>query len=194
MGLNMFLRTRIDSICVLEKNISIKLTSSDTRHNVFEAIKKIKGLPYHFRFEQNKEPKLSITGTIKSVNLRKRIHIVLHIPKESKKEIMPIVSPLIEIKGTLIYLVFEPPQKDNITELLNKASKICNKSPENLLFELSTFEKNGAKIMGKHNIEELSDKHKEVVKNKLLKIIYQSKNKSSHKLKIQTPQTSQPTP
>ncbi len=108
---------------------------------------------------------LDTKGFVKSVGIRKGIHILLHLPctQYVAKRLFYLMTAGEHIR---IRLVGENESK--VRYLLERAAKKTGKSPGDLLRELTTFTNKYGKIVeGRESIEELSPRFQEVVICKL---------------------------
>ena len=111
---------------------------------------------------------MGTTGSVKSVNLRKVIHFLLHLPRT----IYVAKNLFTLMESDIVPVMVNSSQEQKLLCLLNKAAIIKGVSQQELLHELTTFTgKNGKTVAGKDTICNLSLRFQEVVISKLFRII-----------------------
>jgi len=154
---------RIASYSVLKDGISLQLlchANSATQPNMLASVQDKTG---YFSIGN-----IRTTGIVKSVSLRKDIHLLLHLPRTS----YIAKSLFVLMEGDNIHVTMHNEQQNELLQLLVKASRIRNKSPQQLLIELSSFwERKGVFVEGKDSLQGMSPRQQEVVKGKLVKIL-----------------------
>lgn len=180
------LKVNILSVCVLEKNISVKITAFDGPKNsdtILEAKKKLA----RYDFEQNKQLQLQLHGKIESVNSRKQLHFVMHFQKDGIGKDSETVCAIMRLMQAPVYLgvdtfdaVEEPKEpvkaamdnpKLTLIEMLHKAAELKSMPAGELLYQLTSFvDKESQKtVHGKRSVEDLSEKQAKVIEDKLQK-------------------------
>jgi hypothetical protein len=182
------MKCNILAISVLDKNISVKITTADgPAHSgtIIAAKKKT----VRFDFEQNKQLALQLQGMIESVNLRKQLHAVIHFQKNGVEKDGETVFALMRLMPAPVYLgidTSDPAENTKeavreatntapltLIEMLHKAAELKAMPAGELLFQLTSFvDKPTQKaIPGKRSVEDLSEKQAKVIEDKLQKIL-----------------------
>jgi hypothetical protein len=139
---------RIASYSVLKDGISLQLlchANSATQPNMLASVQDKTG---YFSIGN-----IRTTGIVKSVSLRKDIHLLLHLPRTS----YIAKSLFVLMEGDNIHVTMHNEQQNELLQLLVKASRIRNKSPQQLLIELSSFwGRKGVFVEGKDSLQGMS--------------------------------------
>jgi len=118
---------------------------------------------------------LETRGFVKSVGIRKGVHILLHLPCThyvSKRLFYLMTS------GEHIRIRLAGENESRLRYLLEKAAQQTGKVPGALLRELTTFtNKQGKLVEGRESIEELSPRFQEVIICKLSHILKEGESK-----------------
>ncbi len=112
---------------------------------------------------------LDTKGFVKSVGIRKGIHILLHLPctQYVAKRLFYLMTA-----GENIRIKLAGENESKLRYLLERAAKKTGQSHGDLLRELTTFKNKHDKIVeGRESIEELSPRFQEVVICKLSRIL-----------------------
>lgn len=154
---------RIASYTVLKDSISVQFICTGTDSVATEKLLSIKDKTEHFTIGN-----MGTTGSVKSVNLRKVIHFLLHLPRT-----VYVAKNLFTLmESDIVPVMVNSSQEQKLLCLLNKAAIIKGVSQPELLHELTSFTgKNGKPVAGKDTICNLSPRFQEVVISKLFRII-----------------------
>lgn len=159
----MKIEVKIVNYTVLKDSISVQLLCTEKDSALSELYASIQDKTEHFTIGG-----MNTTGVVKSVGLRKGIHLLIHLPCTEF-----IVMNLFSLMNSdTVPFTVNSEQDKKLLCLLSKASIDKCKSQQELLRELTTFiGKNGKRVLGKDNIYDLSPRHQEVVISKLHRII-----------------------
>jgi hypothetical protein len=149
---------------------SIKISSDMVEPIVIDEVRKIKGVPHRFYLyvcENPENDKITLhDAEIKSINIRKNLSFILHIEKNK-----PLIYKIIKYMDSPMHLRFFSDTERSLKQMLNEISNKTGKTEEDILYEITTFQKGSDVIEGKRNIFDLSERHKSVVADKLKKIL-----------------------
>jgi len=157
--------------------MSVRLSSDHTEQYYVEILKDIKGVRQRYTIEYNengKTKKIYFNGKIQSINIRKGLSFVIHAERQ-KWTIVNIAS----IVDENVVCKFFSRKEMILYDLLKNVSQLLNIPTEDVLYRFTTYEKNGRVYQGKNNMFELSDKHKDVVISKLLRVLEERGKKIS---------------
>lgn len=166
----MIVRVDIVQLVVAEYVFSLKMVTG-MNAEILDELKKIKGKDIKFIIQNekyNEKPeRIFFTGRVKSINLRNKINFVIHTNKDKV-----VIIKTIKLMDESLLLIFKSEKEQKLSELLHSVSESLQKPEPELLYELTTFKcRDGTIIEGKKSIYELSEKHREVLLNKLTKMI-----------------------
>lgn len=166
----MIVRVDIVQLVITEYVFSLKLVTQ-MNSRVLDEIKKIKGKDIKFIIQnerQSEKPeRIFFTGRIKSINLRNKINFVIHTNKDKV-----VIIRTIRLMDEPLLLIFKTEKEQRLSELLHSVSEATQKPESELLYSLTTFiTKNGTVVEGKKTIYELSERHKEILIDKLTKML-----------------------
>jgi hypothetical protein len=166
----MQIKVKISSVSVMSDIASIKMSSDIVEPITMDEIRKIKGVPHRFYlyiYENSQDNKIALhDAEIKSINIRKNLSFVLHIEKNK-----PLIYKIIKYMDSPMHLRFFSDTERSLAQMLNEISNKTGKIEEDILYEVTTFQKGSDVIEGKRNIFDLSERHKSVVVDKLKKIL-----------------------
>jgi len=195
---------KISELKLLKHVISLKITcfpKIEDREPLINTLKEIR-LNSEKRFvrinmtSENRELKFSGVFTIRSLNIQKNIIIVVHIAKKTLRG--PYLHSAINTLARLaverrIHMEIQPAvirngqsdsyqvkvDKTELEPLVQKASILTGKSPEQIIQEATSFTgKDGEFVQGKTSIEALTEKQKVVLRDKLIRITSKTSQKS----------------
>jgi hypothetical protein len=156
---------------------SIKMSSDIVEPIAIDEIRKIKSVPHKFClyiYENSQDEKITLRDAeVKSINIRKNLSFVLHIEKNK-----PLIYKIIKHMDSPMHLRFFSDTERSLKRLLNEISREIGKTEEDILYEVTTFQKGSGVIEGKRNIFDLSERHKSVVADKLKKILVDCRKKA----------------
>jgi len=173
----MVIRCIINSITCTGHVISIKVTSPDNENEIAEKIKEIKtkGTTHKFILDHStdieKTPPLHIDALVISINDRKHLHMVLHIDRESGAKLL---NPLFHSIDKPAILKFNTAKELELFRLLFSMEKTTKRPIAGILLEMSSFEGKRGIVQGKKSVYDLSDDAKDVVIDKLKKLLSQN--------------------
>ncbi len=172
----------IKEISILEQTISFKcVLREDSPSQAMEFLRhaRIKKNRFNVKITSYSDPSLSLSWDcyVRSINLQQNVHFVLHFSKNYHKAQEAIKF----MKTQNINITFMDLEKredncdstlnDKLIYFLTSLSQITNKSSSQLLREVTEFYgKDGTLVPGKDSIENLSEKQKAVVVDKLRKL------------------------
>jgi len=164
----MKIETKILSYTVLKDCISVQLVCSDKDSAAPEKFVPSKDNTEYFTIGN-----IGTKGAIKSVNIRKGVHLLLHLPRTTF--IAKTLFTLMDRETVPVSISSE--QENGLLTLLDRASKCTGKTRQELIRELTAFQGKNGPVEGKDSIYEMSPRHQEVLVNKLTRIV-QSKKES----------------
>lgn len=160
-----------------EKTLSLKVRideAADDIHLLTE-VKDLKGKSKKYTLTVTERPALGIyfTGQIKSLNIVKGLIIVLHTPA-----IPAVVVKAIDMIGLPASLRFLTDDEQELIGLAKAAARLEGVEPEEIIFRLTTFKKDGRTIEGKFSVFDISESQQKVVLSKLHKILSEKQKTS----------------
>lgn len=160
----MQINCRLTSFTVFKEYVSISLLCDTTG-----GINELKELSEEQEIRIND---IRFTVNIKSIGFNpKRVRVLLHAPKN--KYTIDKLFTIIDFDR--VVLKIKTVKEKKIERLLNMVSEIRKASPEEILYQLTTFKnKDGKVIEGKRSVDEISRSCGDVVLSKLNKIIRQN--------------------
>ncbi|MGB9892761.1 hypothetical protein [Thermodesulfovibrio yellowstonii] len=167
----MVLEAKVTGMSVTKHCVSIRLSSSHTEKLYVDSIRELKGVKQRyvieFKDEEKKTRKVSFNGRVQSINIRRGLFFVIHASRE--KWVIINIAAAVDEKVVLKFLT----RKELLLiDLVKQASHLLNMPEEDVLYQFTTFtDKSGQVRPGKRSIYELSDKRKDVVIDKLSKLI-----------------------
>ncbi|HRR40444.1 MAG TPA: hypothetical protein P5244_04325 [Syntrophales bacterium] len=164
----MDISVKLISYSVLKDNISVQLVCDEGKDDDPTLPLQLTSLQGQHRYIHIGE--LETKGMIKSVAIRKGIHILLHLPctQYVAKKLFYMME-----SGKQVRLIPVSESEGKLNELLEKAAKMTDKAPNELLKELTTFtNKSGKLIEGRESAGELSPRHQEVVIYRLNQMLH----------------------
>lgn len=173
----------IESLCILETCLSLRLTTCNTSPGTTEILRGIKGRPQEFtlsRWRDRREPVsenersgIVFQGQICSLNLGERLHLVIHAEK-----IKTLIFGLIEMMDSPVALKFFSPEDRELLALVAEAAAAFSLGEKEMLYHLSSFTaRDGREVEGKRSILALSERQKSVIKSKLERLLRESREK-----------------
>lgn len=172
----MLVKTSIDSLCVLEKCLSLRFSTQGACPEIIGELKAAKGavLDYSLASLQEargpgavREEEISFMGTVHSLSIRENLRFIIHA-----EIIKPLIFAAIEMMDGPVVLKFVSARERELLRLLGEAASAALTTPEDVLFEMSSFTaRNGSFIEGKKSILALSEKQKAVIISKLKKYL-----------------------
>lgn len=167
----MLIKAGIKQLVIAEHVFSMRFVTENNQE-VLEELERLKNKQTVFTLipqrkdEDGKPVKIYFTGKVKSINIRNKINFVIHTEKDKI-----VIIRTIKIMDEPITIAFKSDREKLLTELLQKAGEVTSKSIPEIIRELTSFTtKDGRFIEGKTNIYALSEKQKEVLTDKLLKL------------------------
>ena len=159
----MKIEAKIINYTVLKDGISVQMNCTGKDSEMPEKFLSIKDRTGYFTIGN-----IGTAGSVKSVNIRKGVHLLLHLPRTTY-----IAKNLFSLMDSdMVPVTINSDQEKRLLCLLNKASAITDKSQQKLLLELTSFTgKKGKLVEGKESIYDLSPRFQEVVISKLLRIL-----------------------
>ncbi len=159
---------KLISYSVLKDNISVQLVCEEGKDEEPTLPLKLTALQGQHRYLHIGD--LETKGLIKSVAIRKGIHILLHLPctQHVAKKLFFMMNA-----DNHVRLIPVSENEGKLNELLEKAATKTRKPPKELLKELTTFtNKSGKLIEGRESAGELSPRHQEVVIYRLTQMLH----------------------
>lgn len=152
-----------------KKILSLRLRLGDVSEGeAIEEIKKLKGVQQRYTFicQDNENDTFYFTGEINSINIRQGMIIILHTPVS-----IPLVIKAIDLIGIPLCVRFTTGIEKELRNLLNTAARKESTEPEEVLYKLTTFTKDGITRPGKRSIYNVSDPQRRVLVNRLHKML-----------------------
>ena len=152
-----------------KKILSLRLRIGDVSDGeAIEEIKKLKGVQQRYTFicPDNENDTFYLTGEINSINIRQEMTIILHTPVS-----VPLVIKAVEFMGKPLYVRFTTAIEKELRNLLNTAARKESTEPEEILYKLTTFIKDGVTRPGKRSIYNVSDPQRRVLVSRLHKML-----------------------
>lgn len=182
----MIIKAGIESLCILEKCLSVRLTISEVHPEAMEILRGIKREPLEFSLApwRDKSGKgkddgigeVSFRGIICSINLREKMHFIIHAERAK-----PLIYEVIEMMDLPVALKFLSARDQALAALIREASQRLSLTEEELIYRESSFlNRNGRQIEGKRSILALSEKQKPIIKNKLERFLRENGEKNGH--------------
>lgn len=173
-------KIKIRSFCILKNNISISVSTEDSRKSVVEELKKLQGRKWKYTIEtddtdnntnRNTKKSIYINAKIQSLSLSRAISFTFHTPIQRF-----IIFRLLDMKDASngVTIKFISPTESTLQDLVDKVAKKYGIKKEDAIQRVTTFrskEPSGNSIPGKRSIFELSDRHKEVAVDKLQRML-----------------------
>ena len=185
----MQLHAGISSIQILEKVLSIRFAVSLS----FDDIEELKNLKKHdiiVSIFLDGRKAVWFRGRITSLGIRERVSIVVHTAINKT-----VINRLVDIhnKDCLVNVFRAPPDREgasdgtvhersgnparedpasgNLEELVETASRMVGMAREELIERLTGFEKNGRVVTGKKRLEDVSDKQKPIMLDRIRRLL-----------------------
>ena len=185
----MQLHAGISSIQILEKVLSVKFAVSLS----FDDIEELKNLKKHdiiVSIFLDGRKAVWFRGRITSLGMRERVSIVVHTAINKT-----VINRLVDIhnKDCLVNVFRAPPDREgasdgtvhersgnparedpasgNLEELVETASRMVGMAREELIERLTGFEKNGRVVTGKKRLEDVSDKQKPIMLDRIRRLL-----------------------
>ena len=185
----MQLHAGISSIQILEKVLSIRFAVSLS----FDDIEELKNLKKHdiiVSIFLDGRKAVWFRGRITSLGMRERVSIVVHTAINKT-----VINRLVDIhnKDCLVNVFRAPPDREgasdgtvhersgnparedpasgNLEELVETASRMVGMAREELIERLTGFEKNGRVVTGKKRLEDVSDKQKPIMLDRIRRLL-----------------------
>ena len=185
----MQLHAGISSIQILEKVLSIRFAVSLS----FDDIEELKNLKKHdiiVSIFLDGQKAVWFRGRITSLGMRERVSIVVHTAINKT-----VINRLVDIhnKDCLVNVFRAPPDREgasdgtvhersgnparedpasgNLEELVETASRMVGMAREELIERLTGFEKNGRVVTGKKRLEDVSDKQKPIMLDRIRRLL-----------------------
>ena len=185
----MQLHAGISSIQILEKVLSIRFAVSLS----FDDIEELKNLKKHdiiVSIFLDGRKAVWFRGRITSLGIRERVSIVVHTAINKT-----VINRLVDIhnKDCLVNIfrvsadregasdgtvhersgnpAREDPASGNLEELVETASRMVGMAREELIERLTGFEKNGRVVTGKKRLEDVSDKQKPIMLDRIRRLL-----------------------
>jgi len=183
------LHAGISSIQILEKVLSIRFAVSLS----FDDIEELKNLKKHdiiVSIFLDGRKAVWFRGRITSLGMRERVSIVVHTAINKT-----VINRLVDIhnKDCLVNVFRAPPDREgasdgtvhersgnparedpasgNLEELVETASRMVGMAREELIERLTGFEKNGRVVTGKKRLEDVSDKQKPIMLDRIRRLL-----------------------
>jgi len=183
------LHAGISSIQILEKVLSVKFAVSLS----FDDIEELKNLKKHdiiVSIFLDGRKAVWFRGRITSLGMRERVSIVVHTAINKT-----VINRLVDIhnKDCLVNVFRAPPDREgasdgtvhersgnparedpasgNLEELVETASRMVGMAREELIERLTGFEKNGRVVTGKKRLEDVSDKQKPIMLDRIRRLL-----------------------
>jgi len=183
------LHAGISSIQILEKVLSIRFAVSLS----FDDIEELKNLKKHdiiVSIFLDGQKAVWFRGRITSLGMRERVSIVVHTAINKT-----VINRLVDIhnKDCLVNIFRAPPDREgasdgtvhersgnparedpasgSLEELVETASKMVGMAREELIERLTGFEKNGRVVTGKKRLEDVSDKQKPIMLDRIRRLL-----------------------
>ncbi len=153
-----------------EKTLSLKVRideAADDMQSLAE-IKELKGetRKYTMAAAEGGTNSIYFTGQIKSINIVKGLMVVLHTPAAPV-----LVAKAIDMIGLPVRLYFSTGKEQELASLVKAAARLEGVEPEEIVYRLTTFSKEGQTIEGKRSIYDISESQQKVVLSKLHKML-----------------------
>lgn len=179
MTLNFNISALLKEVSILEEVLSLKCFTKAKVDDLSGTIEQLRNLraskkPIKIKVSSKKDTSLFFISdcTVRSINLQKELHFVLHLPLDSS-----IACQASKIMCTskaihLEFLIKKNSIDEELENILESLSKKTNKSKEEILKQATSFysKSSGKYIPGKTDINALSEKQKKVVVEKLKRI------------------------
>jgi len=173
------LHAGISSIQILEKVLSVRFAVSLS----FDDIEELKNLKKHdiiVSIFLDGRKAVWFRGRITSLGMRERVSIVVHTAINKT-----VINRLVDIhnKDCLVNIFRAPPDREgasdgtapegsgNLEELVETASKMAGMPREELIERLTGFEKNGRVVAGKKRLEDVSEKQKPIMLDRIRRLL-----------------------
>lgn len=130
-----------------------------------QSLKRIKNERINLVDISKKENNLYFDGEIYSINMTKEITIILHTPMN-----IALIVKAANMIGTELFIRLTSKTEREISQLLQEIAQKQSRSTEDVLYELTTFTKNGQTLGGKRVVYGLSCAQAKVVLSKLGKL------------------------
>lgn len=157
----MRIKAEITSFSVLKKAVSIKVSAENTGSSLITTLEKLQGRTFDIYINE-----LVFNAKMQSISIRHNVDLLFHAERNTR-----ILKRLAELMDEDVTLIIEDEQDRALKSLLANVAEILVMAEEDLLYKLTTFNKNGKKVEGKKNIHEISDKQKPIITDKLSKMI-----------------------
>lgn len=168
----------LKEVSILEEVVSLKCLSRVPTDSLSYVIKQLQNLRAHKKAVKVKVSSRDDPGMffitdcqIRSINLQKELHFVLHIPVQSS--IACQAAKIMALSRSVkIEFLIKDEQATEIERLLDILSKQTNRTKQEILQQATAFYSKSAKkyIPGKTDIAQLSEKQKEIVIEKLKRL------------------------
>jgi len=183
------LHAGISSIQILEKVLSVRFAVSLS----FDDIEELKNLKKHdiiVSIFLDGQKAVWFRGRITSLGMRERVSIVVHTAINKT-----VINRLVDIhnKDCLVNIFRAPPDREgasdgtvhersgnparedpasgSLEELVETASRMVGMAREELIERLTGFEKNGRVVTGKKRLEDVSEKQKPIMLDRIRRLL-----------------------
>lgn len=170
----------LTGVSALEKHISMKFILKQPRNtyndviNLLSTWRKQNAIArIKISRKEDSHEFVFVNVRVRSINFQEKMRFVLHAEKDSA-----LVKKLIDLMGDVIIKIISASSShrkslDNkLDGLLQKVSERTGEEKSQLLKKLTTFKTSDGRIVeGKENLQDLSEKHKQVVINKLERML-----------------------
>ncbi|MDD5008507.1 MAG: hypothetical protein PHC68_08965 [Syntrophorhabdaceae bacterium] len=185
----MQLHAGISSIQILEKVLSVRFAVSLSFDDI-EELKNLKKYDIIVSIFLDGRKAVWFRGRITSLGMRERVSIVVHTAINKT-----VINRLVDIhnKDCLVNVFRAPPDREgasdgtvhersgnparedpasgNLEELVETASRMVGMAREELIERLTGFEKNGRVVTGKKRLEDVSDKQKPIMLDRIRRLL-----------------------
>jgi len=183
------LHAGISSIQILEKVLSVRFAVSLSFDDI-EELKNLKKYDIIVSIFLDGRKAVWFRGRITSLGMRERVSIVVHTAINKT-----VINRLVDIhnKDCLVNVFRAPPDREgasdgtvhersgnparedpasgNLEELVETASRMVGMAREELIERLTGFEKNGRVVTGKKRLEDVSDKQKPIMLDRIRRLL-----------------------
>jgi hypothetical protein len=188
--MNLQVHAKISELCILKTVVSLKLTcfpEKEKRQHFIDALHNLRSQTHKTRLTvrlqalNNLNFSVFLKCTIRSVSVQRHIHLVLHTPKKYS-HIEALSKMTLEHKVYLEILKTKsnnssqtPVSSNELQNLVQKVSSLTGDPEEEVIRKFTTFKgKEGKIVKGKTDLNDLSEKQKIVLKDKLQRLINQN--------------------